>query len=192
MRTGSSTQMALEGISLLRQLAKKCSTSYVSLTLDLGTTEGVRTTDLTLHAYGVSYPIEVLETGKTEGRVVRLLPRVIEIIDFIQASGAVVVAITTDNASNVKLLGTELAKKFPGIVPILCGCRSLQLFIKQEVLPLPIVARARAICDRVRPEWKKSEDTDKKVPIEQDHVVKAARDLEKRRVREKHLEFLVL
>ena len=36
------------------------------------------------------------------------------------------------------------------------------------MLPLPIVARARAICDRVRPEWKRSEDTDKKVPIEQD------------------------
>lgn len=165
-RKWCSSQMVLEGNELLKQLAKKCNTSYVSLTLDLGTTEGVRTTDLVLHAYGVSYPIEVLETGKKEGRVVRLLPRVVEIINTIQGLGCVVVAITTDNAANVKLLGTELAKKFPGIVPILCGCHSLQLFITQKVLPLKAVVDAREICDRVRPEWKKSEETDKKVPVE--------------------------
>ena len=143
VRQSLSALMDVYAGKLLDEVLKSITDKNVSMSMDNGTTQGVRTTAVTMHADGWSFPVKLLDCplGK-DGEDGRATSEKLEkdlrpfCSDLKDKYNLKLVSITTDNNQAIINAGVALAAGIPGCFHINCGCHVEQLFLKHGLLPL--------------------------------------------------------
>ena len=109
-----------------------------------------RTMDVVVHTDGQEFLYSVEPVGKGEGTAVKLYAKLLGIVKALHAAGLVVVAVVTDNASNLTAMEKLMAVDFPEIIFVNCAIHSIQLLVTDCVYFHETVAPVWKIIDDVR------------------------------------------
>jgi hypothetical protein len=150
-RHWAADEMVREGERLYKHFLSLLGKTFVSVSVDLGTTQRKRTADITVTVFGYAYPIDVIELQEGEGAAHILAEKLMPLISDLQSTAkAKVVSVTADNASNMKKMQRLLAERVPDLLCVSCGCHTIQLLVKDALFAKDDVILARAICDKAR------------------------------------------
>ena len=162
VRQTLSSLMDVYAAKLLDEVLRNVNDKNVSLSMDNGTTQGVRTTAVCMHADGWSFPVKLLDCplGKdgADGRASgdKLEKDLRPFCDELKEKyGLRVVSITTDNCPAIINAAKALAAGIPGCFHVNCGCHVEQLFLKHGLLPL--FEASWAVVERIRERVRKDD-----------------------------------
>lgn len=142
--------MVEHGEALVNRKLQESKGQYCSIALDLGTMQGKRSMDIVVHTDGQEFLYSVEPIGKGEGTAVGLYKVLLPVLNALHAAGLTVVAIVTDNASNLTAMERLIQADFPEIVCINCAIHSIQLLVTDAVYFHPDVEAVWKIIDDVR------------------------------------------
>ena len=108
--------MVEHGEALVAKKLDQSKGQYCSIALDLGTMQSKRTMDVVVHTDGQEFLYSVEPVGKGEGTAVKLYAKLLGIVKALHAAGLVVVAVVTDNASNLTAMERLMAVDYPEII----------------------------------------------------------------------------
>ena len=138
------------GEALVKQKLTESKGKYCSVALDLGTMQSKRTMDVVVHTEGQEFLYSVEPIRKGEGTAVGLYKVLLPILKALHAAGLTVIAVVTDNASNLTAMERLVYADFPEIVFINCAIHSVQLLVTDAVYSHPDIVTVWKIIDDVR------------------------------------------
>ena len=148
--------MVKYGETLLHEKLDANAGQYASVALDLGTMQSKRTMDVIVHTAGQEFLYSVESVPKGEGTAAALWEKLQPILADLKQRNIKVVAVVTDNASNLTAMERLINDVYPEILVINCGIHSLQLLVTQVVYDLPEVVAALTVVEEVRNAVKKN------------------------------------
>ena len=138
------------GEALVKKKLEQSHGQYCSIALDLGTMQSKRTMDVVVHTEGQEFLYSVEAVGKGEGTAPSLYKKLLPILHALKEAGLTVVAVVTDNASNLTAMERLFKDDFPEIVFVNCAIHSVQLLVTDCVYMHPTVEPVWKIIDDVR------------------------------------------
>ena len=156
--------MVKYGETLLQEKLDANAGQFASVALDLGTMQSKRTMDVIIHTAGQEFLYSVESVPKGEGTAAALWEKLQPILADLKQRNIKVVAVVTDNASNLTAMERLINDVYPEILVINCGIHSLQLLVTQVIYDLPEIVSALTVVEDVRNAVKKNHNLSK-VPV---------------------------